>query len=122
MNVDEKGLPPEQLFSRIEEFVTQSRELVSHGAMLEIEGLEARIESLCEMVLGLSQEDRLRYADKLQVLLADIGKLGEEMMALRDAMGDEIRSLTSVKKASVAYRVADASDSYGKRKNDENEE
>jgi hypothetical protein len=121
MSVDEKGLPPEQLFSRIEEFVTQSRELVSHGAMLEIEGLEARIESLCEMVLGLSQEDRLRYADKLQVLLADIGKLGEEMMALRDVMGDEIRSLTSVKKASVAYRVADASDSYGKRKDDENE-
>lgn len=117
MNVDDKTLPPEVLFNKVSQFVTESRELVKSGAMMEIQGLEDRIESLCQMVLGLSQEDRLRYADKLQHLLTDIGKLGEEMMVLRDAIGNEIRSLNTMKKASVAYRVVDASDDYGKKDN-----
>ena len=121
MTMDAKTLPPEELFSKIAAFVAESRDLVKNGAMLEIEGLESRIDELCNILLNLSQEQRVIYADKLQVLLADIGKLGEEMMALRDVMGDEIRSLTSVKKASVAYRVVDASDGYGSRKDrDEN--
>lgn len=117
MTQDKDALPPDALLKRVSEFVTESRDMVKDGAMLEVEGLEAKVSELCEMVLSLSQDDRLRYADKLQILLSDIGKLGEEMKQLRDMMGGEIRSLTAVKKATVAYHVADASDQYGKKGN-----
>jgi hypothetical protein len=119
MSTQDKALPVEEMLSKIEQFVTESREMVKNGALLEVAGLENRIDEFCTLLLSLSQEERVAYANKLQVLLADIGKLGEEMTVLRDSMSDEIRSLTSVKKASVAYRIVDASDGYGKRNDDE---
>jgi Mg2+ and Co2+ transporter CorA len=115
MTIDDKTLAPDALLDRIGVFVAESREMVKSGAMMDIEDLEKKVSELCDMVLSLSQADRLRYADKLQLLLADIGKLGEEMTTLKDAMGDEIKSLSNVKKASVAYRVADSRDGYGKK-------
>ncbi len=121
MTVDDKTLPPEALLARITQFVTESRELVRTGAVLEIDGLESRIDELCSMVLSFSQEERLHYADKLQYLLTDISKLGEEMMVLRDAMGDEIRALSSTKKATMAYKIADSRDDFGKRDSDEDQ-
>jgi hypothetical protein len=119
MTTDEKTLPPEALLTKISGFVSESRELLKSDSMMDMQGLEARVQDLCQLVLSLSQDDRVKYADKLQVLLGDIGKLGEEMASLRDAMADEIRSLSKHKKATVAYKVADATDGFGKR-NEEN--
>lgn len=118
MSTDEKTQPPEALFNKITGFVTESRDLLKSGSMMDLQGLEARIQDLCQLVLGLSQDDRIKYADKLQVLLGDIGKLGEEMSSLRDVMAQEIRSISKHKKANVAYKVTDASDGFGKRDDD----
>jgi hypothetical protein len=118
MTTDEKTQAPEVLFTKISSFVSESRELLKSDSMMDLQGLEARVQELCKLVLGLSQDDRIKYADKLQVLLGDIGKLGEEMASLRDVMANEIRSISKHKKANVAYKVADASDAFGKRDED----
>lgn len=116
-----KPKPPEQLFTDISQFVVESRELLKSGAMMELAGLDQRIAALCEQVLKLSQEDRLHYADKLQKLLAELKALGEEMVAQRDHMAEEIKAISAHKKANVAYKVSDSRDNFGKRGDDESE-
>lgn len=112
----QETLSPEELFDRINTFIEESRAMIREGAMMDVEGLDRKVKELCDMVLTLSQQERLQYADKLQTLLGDMGQLGEEMSQLRDRMGDEIRSLSKAKKAAVAYNVADSRDGYGKKK------
>ena len=105
----------EVLFEDITQFVSQSKALLEQGAMLELNDLDEHVRLLCEQVLALTQEDRLRYADKLQVLLQDLKNLGTELAEKRDAVVTEIRSISNHHKANVAYKMADATDDYGKK-------
>ena len=98
------------LFKEIEGFVAESRSLLQQGALMELAGLDDHVRSLCEEVLALSQEERLRYAGELQTLFDALKGLGEDMAAQRDAMAGDIRNLSTHRKASVAYRVADPAD------------
>ncbi len=109
----------EALFDEIEQFISDSRTLLDAGAMMEMQGLEDQVRSLCETVLSLSQQERLAASVRMQKLLNELKTLGEDMVATRDQLADQIRSLSSQKKAAKAYKVADASDAYGKRDGDE---
>lgn len=105
---------PEKLFEDITQFMEQSRSLLGQGALMELAGLEKQVQGLCEQVLALSQDERLKYADRLQGLLKELGELGQTLAVARDKLGDEAMSLTQQKKAHTAYRTAEASDNYGK--------
>ncbi|MDE3060120.1 MAG: hypothetical protein KGJ06_03840 [Pseudomonadota bacterium] len=98
----------EALLEDIEQFIGESRALLQQGAMMELAGLDVQVESLCEAALRLSGEDRKRYADRLQSLLEELTKLGEEMAASRDAVSAELRDINRHRKAHTAYRMADA--------------
>jgi predicted metal-dependent phosphoesterase TrpH len=110
--------PPEQLFNDIAQFVTESRALLRDGAMMELAGLDERVKILCDAVLQISDQDRMRYASRLKDLLGELKALGDEMVAQRDQIAEEIRAVSSHKKANVAYRVTDASDNFGQRDDD----
>ena len=102
--------PPEALFKEIEDFINDSRMLLYSGAVVELEGLDDRVQHMCETVLKLSQAERLAHADRLQQLLWSLTDLGEAMGHYRDAMAEEIRHLSSHKKANVAYRTSESLD------------
>lgn len=106
-------MKPEKLFAAINEFVGESRALLDSGKLMELKGLDERVKTLCAAVLELTQEERTRYADKLQTLLNDLTVLGTEMAAQRDQVGKEISHLSDHKKASVAYRTTEAIDKSG---------
>jgi len=105
----------QQLFDDIAQFIAASRALIDQGAYMALSGLDDQVQALCQEVLQLSQAERLRYADRLQFLLAELQSLGETMALQRDRVGDEIREIPQHKKASVAYRTADSRDDFGKR-------
>ncbi len=109
---------PEKLFEDISTFITQSRELLEKGAVMELEGLDGEVKRLCEATLNLSKEQRAQYADKLQELLRSLTELGNELTQQRDQLASEIRGLTDYRKAHVAYSNADATDTFGKKKDD----
>lgn len=96
------------LFENVTKFVEDSKTLLASGAAVEMAGLDKQVQSLCTQILGLSQNDRLKYADSLQFLLNELKSLGEDLVTQRDALAHEIRYLSSHKKASVAYKTADA--------------
>lgn len=102
----------EKLFNDISQFITHSKALLDQGAMAELAGLDEQVRTLCDAVLQLSQDERIRYADKLQELLGGLKVLGDEMVAKRDQVADQIRGVPNFKKASVAYKTANASDGY----------
>lgn len=98
----------QDLFENVTKFVQDSKNLIAKGAMVEMAGLDKQVQILCEQILQLSQDDRLKYADLLQDLLTQLRVLGEDLVTQREALAHEIRYLSSHKKASVAYKTADA--------------
>ena len=97
-----------EIIQNIAKFVEDNRELLEKGHNVEMAGLDKQVANLCESVLKLSDEERLEYADSFQELLHELTKLGEDLNNRKDAIANEIRYLSSHKKASVAYKVADA--------------
>lgn len=98
----------QELFGDVAKFVKNSRALLSEGADLELGGLDIQVQNLCAMVLQLSPEERNKHAGLLQELLCELKILGDDLLIRKEALAHEIRYLSSHKKASVAYKTADA--------------
>lgn len=113
-----KAPDPEALFNDIAGFIAESRALLKQGAMMELAGLDGRIQILCDEVMRLSGDDRRLYGERLSELLADLTALGEEMAQERQSMANEIRHLAQMKKASVAYRTGDSRDGFGPKEDE----
>lgn len=101
---------PQKLFDDISAFVAESRQLLSRNQLLELDGLDHNVRQLCEMVLKLSQEERLRHAEQLQRLLKELSSLGEALVERRDALSAELLATADHRKANVAYRTSDNMD------------
>jgi hypothetical protein len=108
----------EKLFNDIASFIDQSRTLLHQGALTELAGLDEQVRILCDAVLQLSQDERVRYADKLQELLGGLKALGDEMVVSREKLANEIRGVSHLKKANTAYRTAEAIDNYDENAED----
>ena len=111
-----KPFTTEQLFDQVESFINESSELLEADKLIELGGLDHQVMSLCETILHLSQEERLKYNQRLQQLLGDLQKLGENLVKRRDIVAEEIRGLGQHKKATTAYRVTESIDSYNPNK------
>lgn len=100
----------DKLFDEISRFVSDSRELLDKGAVMELAGLDDHIKSLCEQVLQLKEPDRAAYAKKLEQLFAELTDLGDRLVKARDSVNDQLQQVTTHKKAMDAYRTADSRD------------
>lgn len=98
----------QELFKNIAQFVADSKVLIDKGAMVEMAGMDKQVQMLCEKVMELSGEDRIKYADSLKGLMNELSILGKDLTIQRESLANEIRYLSSHKKASVAYKTADA--------------
>jgi hypothetical protein len=103
---------PEALFDEISRYIDNSKVMLAAGEFVKLAGLEDHVRMLCEALITLSQEERLKHADRLQQLLWSLSELEETMMHYRDAMADEIRGLNTHQKANVAYRTTESIDDY----------
>ncbi|MGE0755151.1 MAG: hypothetical protein AB7L92_08345 [Alphaproteobacteria bacterium] len=106
---------PEKLFDDVRQFIADSRAIIARGDMLQLDGLDSEVQRLCEAVLQLSQDERLKYAGTLQELLYSLNALGEELSRQRDVVAAQIHDLSDHRRANVAYKKADATDDFGKK-------
>ncbi len=109
---------PDKLFDDISKFIAESRDLLSRGAVMELDGLDNEVRRLCDAAMQLTPDQRKNYADKLQAMLTGLAALGDEMARQRDATLAEMHGLTEYRKAHVAYTNADATDAFGKKKDE----
>lgn len=105
---------PELLFEQIEKFIAESRHLLAEGSLVELDGLDNQVRHMCQVVLELTQEERVKHADRMQQLLWSLGDLGEAMSHYREAMAEEIRHLSQHRRANVAYQTVENIDNYKK--------
>ncbi|MDX1975858.1 MAG: hypothetical protein SFT92_09330 [Rickettsiales bacterium] len=108
---------PDDLLNAIAQFIEESRVHIEQGAYTELSGLEDHVRTLCEAVMTLSQEERDHYSERLKFLFDELTLLGNVLVHKRDELNDQMKELSSHKKANIAYKVADASD---KKKNETN--
>ena len=101
---------PEVIFNEITQFISDSRVLLESGAFVQLAGLDDHVKMLCEALVGLSQDERLQHADRLQQLLWSLNDLEGTMVHYRDAMAEQIRGLNTHQKANVAYRTVESID------------
>ncbi len=94
----------EALFAEIAVYIKESHRLLEQGALLELNGMDEQVKVLCDEVMGLSDAQRVKYAERLQELFASLTMLEQVMRQARDAMSGDIRSISNHHHASVAYR------------------
>lgn len=101
-------------FTEMENYIATSRATVAAGEELSLIGLDENIGKLCDLIMELSQEEKMLYEDRLRELLESLNALGNEM---RVAEGD-LKDISTHRNASVAYKTADSRDNFGKRDGD----
>lgn len=108
-------LNPEKFFDDVSKFIAESRAIIERGDVVQLDGLDEEVARLCEAVLHLSQDERLKYADTLQRLLKDLNLLATELTTQRDTIAAQIHDLSDHRRANVAYKKADSADDFGKK-------
>ena len=97
-------------FAEMEHFIGECRKMVDEGQEPDMQGLDNKTGTLCEMILALSQDERVLHERRLQELLASLNTLGNEMR-----IKEGIKEIPQHRNASVAYKTADSRDNFGKR-------
>lgn len=98
---------PEKLFDDISAFIDDSRKVLDAGGVVQLTGLDERVELLCHAVLQLSDDERVKNATRLKELVQALQALGETIAAERDAVAESLRGLSGHRQASVAYSKAE---------------
>ncbi len=102
-------------FTEMERYIEGSRKAVAEAKDFDLTGLDGKIDALCNMILELSQEERILYEVDLQNLLGNLNALGNEM---RDQFSN-VQEIPQHRKASIAYQTADSRDNFGNRDEEE---
>ena len=108
----------QDLFRDIEEYISQSMEFLAQGQIMELNGLDQQVHRLCQEVVQLSDEERERHAERMQVMVASLSTLAEALQKQKDVIGAELNQSHVARKASIAYKQADSRDNFGKTPED----
>ena len=101
-------------FSELEKYIEGGRAAIAAGEELSLAGLDDNIDTLCTMIMALSEEERLMYEERLKELLGRLNALGLELKAQMEG----VKELPKHRNASVAYQTADSRDNFGVREGD----
>lgn len=103
-------LDADKLFDDISKFIADSRAIIAQGDVVKLDDLDGEVKRLCEAVFELSEEERVKYASRMQELLKDLNALGEELTEQRDQVATQLHNMADHRRAHVAYKTADATE------------
>ncbi|MDX2112208.1 MAG: hypothetical protein SFW63_00525 [Alphaproteobacteria bacterium] len=109
-----ESLGTDELLTQIAAYITESRELLERGDVVELSDLDGRIARLCEASLALSAEEKRRHAAALEQLLDDLTQLGNLLQEKRGLVMHEMKASGAHRKAASAYRMAERPPADGK--------
>ena len=95
---------PELLFGDILAYVEKASAMVEARDTVSLVGLDTSIETMCQRILELPPETAKEYAPELAHLVQAIDGLRDKMLVLQNEMATTIKSLSTQKKASQAYK------------------
>lgn len=98
----------QQQFEEAQAFVSQARQQLKEGQLVDISALEGMIQQLCSAITELPKEQASEYAASLQVLIGEISTFENDMVQQRDAVKAELEGLGKVQHAHKAYKHSEA--------------
>lgn len=99
-------LPPDTLRKSAFDLIQECRDKLEAGT-IDMSGVESSVRNYCESIAQLPLEEGMLHKDDLTLLMAEITKLGEELIVARDTVQTELGKLERMRKASVAYQHSD---------------
>jgi hypothetical protein len=98
---------PETLINEIQSYVHDARALCEQGEYVALEGLDDRVNALCEGIATLDVKQAQQHAAALDMLMHNIVALQAMMEEKRAALGEEIQETTRHQQAAKAYASSD---------------
>lgn len=108
---------PEQLLERLTVFIETTRDHVAEGGEADLEGLDGKIQELCDAVLDMPKAEALIFQEKLVFLVAQLTALKDNLEAVQDDIRQQLSSLDLRHKAVKAYKNTEAAESNQPPKN-----
>lgn len=96
--------------------VQAARTLLSQGSLIDLSGLEIFVQDLCGSVEQLSGNQGSALKPDLIKLIDDLNGLADIIMAERDSVAGEMKTLSDSKRAASAYGTGADSSSKPPRK------
>ena len=109
---------PELMLHDVIEQVAHGQQKLSEGFVIDLSGMEREVEELCKAVLELSVQERENYAAGLEQLYQSLSQFGDDLTRARDEIRKQIQTISSHRKANVAYKTADSRDDFGSNASD----
>ena len=92
------------LFDEVMEYIRASRAILQEGNLVELKGLDAKVEELCRGIIELPQEEAKRFEEDLVKLQDEVEKLRADLVTSRDGLQEELMGVGKHQKANIAYQ------------------
>lgn len=84
--------------------VSLARGKISEGQLVDLNGLERRVDELCTAVLEQDRNDAQTLRPALLTLIDDLNRLSEELKAQHRQVASALKGTQSHRSAAAAYR------------------
>lgn len=109
---------PELMLQDVMGQLVHGQQTLEKGFVIDLSGMEREVEELCKAVLALPVQERENYAAGLEKLYRSLADFGDDLTKARDEIRRQIQTISSHRKANVAYKTADSRDEFGAHPND----
>lgn len=106
----------QDLLAQIHAFVETTRNHIATGGEVDLEGLDAKVQELCEMVLDMPKAQADEYRQPLTDLATELTELKQGMEAVQNDVREQLNELNVRHKAAKAYKT---NETYKPKKTEE---
>ena len=99
---------PQELLQQIRSFISVTKMHVNDGSEIDLSGLDAKIQELCEAVLDMSKAEADSFQQSLSELAEELDDLKAKMETAQAEVRDKLNALNMRHKAAKAYTTHEA--------------
>lgn len=97
-------LPPEVLKKSVVDLIHECRKNLKAGKTADVSQVENGVRAFCASVAALPADEGKKHKSDLRELMKLVTELGDDLVAARDAVKEELAKLDHVRKAHKAYK------------------
>jgi DNA anti-recombination protein RmuC len=98
----------QELLEQIKSFLTMTRSHLGEGGDVDLEGLDSKVQELCEHVLDMPLPEAEVYRKELAALAQELNTLKADMEQAQYEVREQIGALNARHKAARAYKTGEA--------------
>lgn len=97
-----------QLIDDIRTYIQDAQEICERGEFISLQGLDSRVEQICQSIHEMDAEEAKKYAEELDKLSEQLDALQQMFKQKRDSLRDDLDDTTRHQNAAKAYKTAES--------------